>query len=409
MKANWLGDARIRRGWTALALSLLIVGVLGFALWLRTPQGTELRYSRTDLVTLRRLVDREPDNLVAWRQLGLRLAADGDALAEPALRQALALKPTDPEVATGLGELLLATGRYPEAFQVLRAAVEHNPNYPLARMALGRLYKRKASYLHAATQFEAVVALDRQWTDAWYELAICYLQMQQAAKAQEAMDEALRQSPREPHYLALKGSIDAAVGNVDAGMEASRRAAALAPRNVKIHSNLASMLLAHNRGPEDLKQAEQVIARLEQIAPQHPLLPYQRGELERLRHNWKDAATYLEKALVTAPGQDEAVFSLSQTYRRLNRGADAERMLAVYRRRQELRRRMNEVRIALGAQPNNAALYTRLANLQIAIGERAGAVSSLETALQLKPQSAEIQRRLRSLQAQTGASPGGRP
>jgi tetratricopeptide (TPR) repeat protein len=344
-------------------------------------------------------VDRDPKNQAAWRQLGLRLARDGDPLAERYLREALALKPDDAEVATALGELLLSTGIYPEAFQILRAAVEHHPNFLPARMVLGRLYKRKGSYQHASTQFETITARDRQWPDAWYELAICYLQMQQTAKARSAITEALRRNPRDPQYLALQGSIEAAVGNVDAGIASTKAAAELAPRDLKIQSNLTNMLIYYHRNAQDRADAERLIARIEQLAPNHPLLPYQRGELERLRGNWQAAAHYLEMALRTVPERNEVYFSLSQAYRRLNRPQDAERMLAVYRQRQDLQRRIDEVRMMLGAHPNDVTLHARLADLQAKAGDYAGAVSTLEAALQIAPGAAQVQRRLQQLKS----------
>lgn len=392
-------EKRIYRGPILAGLIFLAAVALGAAIWWYGPWNAERRYRRSSLVSLRRLVDRDPKNQAAWRQLGLRLARDGDPLAERYLREALALKPDDAEVATALGELLLFTGAYPEAFQILRAAVEHHPHFLPARMVLGRLYKRKGSYLHASSQFEAITARDRQWPDVWYELANCYLQMQQTAKARSAITEALRQSPRDPQYLALQGSIEAAVGNVDAGIASTKAAAELAPRDLKIQSNLTNMLIYYHRNAQDLADAERLIARIEQLAPNHPLLPYQRGELERLRSNWQAAARYLEMALHTVPERNEVYFSLSQVYRRLNRPQDSERMLAVYRRRQDLQRRIDEVRMMLGAHPNDITLHTRLADLQVKAGDHAGAVSTLEAALQIAPGDAQVQRRLQQLKS----------
>jgi tetratricopeptide (TPR) repeat protein len=386
-----------------LRLPLLVLGVsfgllaVGVAVWWLGPWSAPFRYSRTDLVSLRRTVERNPKDYAAWREMGLRLARDGDPLAYGPLHEAFALNPNDAEVGTGLGELLLETKRYPEAFQVLKAVTSRMPKYALARMALGRLYKQKSSFLHASTEFEAVTAADPKNTDAWYELAICYLQMQQSAKAQAAINECLKRWPDNPQYLALKGSIDAAVGNVDTGIEATKKAAELAPRDVKIQATLVSMLLAHHRSAEDLTLAEQVIGRLEQLSPDNALLPYHRGELERLRQNWPAAVAYLERAVKSAPTETEIYFSLGQVYQRLNRKAEADRVLDIYHRRQDLQRRIEDVRIALGSDPNKLPLYAKLIDLQLRLGDRPGAASSLQAAYDIDPKSPHIRKYIEAL------------
>lgn len=379
----------------------LVIGaaVIAGAVWWFGPWSKEWRYKRMDLVSLRHKADADPKDFDAWREIGMRLARDGDNLAELPLSQAFALKPTDPYVGTALGEALLASGHYPEAFQVLKTAVEHNPKFPQARMALGKLYQRRSSYLHASEQFEALVETDKNNPEAWYQLCICYLQMQQSAKAKEAIAEALRLKPNEPPYLALQGSVDVAVGAVETGIASTERAAELAPKNLRIQVNYANLLLAHQRSAEDLQRADQVIGQVEQLDPQYPLLPYMRGELERLRGNWQASARFLEQAVRATPNQDEVYFSLSRTYRRMNRIKEADKLLELYRRRQDLGRRIDEIRIAMGGRPEDVSLYLQLSDLQMQLNDRYGAVNSLQTALQMRPGNLKIQQRLRQLQA----------
>ena len=385
----------------SLPAALLLAVIAAFCIWWFGPWSAEFRYAHTDLVSLHRLTDAEPNNVLAWREMGLRLAHEGDgALAEPMLRRALELNPSDPEVATGLGELLLFTQRVPEAFQVLRAVTASHPHYTLAHMALGRLYRQKGSYLHASQEYEAVVSYDPKYTDAWYEVAICYLQMQQSAKAQSAIDTAIQQNPKDAEYLALKGSIDSAVGNIDAGIDASRKATELAPRNLKIQVNLANTLLANHRNPADLAEAETVIGKIEQIDPKYALLPYMRGQLEQLRQNWLASVRYLELAVETVPAHDEAYFALSQSYRRLNRTADADRLLAIYRKRAEIHRQIEAHRMVLATQPNDLSLYVKIADLQMQNHDQAAAVATLHTALQIDPKAPQIQRMLAQIEGQ---------
>ncbi len=399
-----------RRRIGIIAAVLIGGSVVGSLVWWYSPGNAANRYRRMSMLELNQTLDRSPKDALAARTLALRLAGEGDAgMAEPALREAIALNANDPEVATGLGELLMAKGRYEEAFQILKSVAVRFPNYPLGRSALGKLYMKKGSYLHASAEYGAVVSLDKRADDAWYQLAVCYLQMQQSAKAQDAIDAALRLQPDEPHYLALKGSVDVAVGNVSAGIEETRRAAQLAPRNQRIISTLTNLLLTQHRSAADLDMAEQTIGRLEQLNPDLPLLPYQRGELERLRQHWLPAAHYLEKALTTAPGQDEVYFSLGQVYHRLNREREADRMMQIFRQRQQLNQHKEAIRIALSMHPDAAALYAQLANVQFQLGERDGALASIRAGLAIDPKNVSLQTGLQRLSPPTAPGPASRP
>jgi tetratricopeptide (TPR) repeat protein len=380
-----------------IGATLLTLVAAGAAAWWFGPWSAPFRYGHTDLVSLRRKVAQNPKDYHAWREIGLRLAKDGDPLAYGALQEAYALNPNDVEVGTGLGELLMETRSYPEAFQVLKSVTSRVPKYTLGRMALGRLYRRKGSYQHAASEFEAVTAQDPKDSGAWYELAVCYLQMQRAAKSQEAITKALSLQPKDPQYLLLKGSIDTALGQIDSGIAATKSAADLAPKDVKVQSTFVNLLLAHHRGPEDLKLAGEVLGRLEQLSPNDPFLPYQRGELERLQQNWTAAATYLERAQTTIPGQIEVYFSLGQVYRRLGRNADADRVLAVYHKLQDLRRKIDDVRVAIGSSPRDVSLYAKLIDYQLQLGDREGAASSLQAAYDIDPKSPHIRKHVEAM------------
>lgn len=387
---------------TWLAAGMLGSAGLGVLVWWVGPWSAPFRYEHMDLVSLRQRLDSSPKDALGWRTLGLRLAREGDAsMAVPALLQAYTLNPSDSVVATGLGEIYTSAGRYAEAFQFLKAATAQKPPNAFAYMALGRLYRRKASYLHASEAFEMVVKLDPKLSDAWYEMAICYLQMQQAAKATDAIAAAIRLEPMQPEYLALQGSIDVAVGKLDEGFAITQRAAKLVPSNLKIQSNYANMLLTNHRNTEDLQKAEQVIGILEQINPQYSLLPYQHGQLEQLRGHWPQAVRYLERAVQTAPEQDEVYYALSQAYRRVHRVPEADRMAMLYRRRQNLRRQIDAIRIQLGGQADNSMLYARLAELQIQTGDTPSAISSLKAALKIAPDQTALKIRLAQLERQS--------
>lgn len=400
-----------RRPVTLYVLGLLALAAAGLAVWWYGPWNEDHRYQSMSLLALRQTADANPNNKKAWHRLAVRLADTGNAdLAEPVLRKAYELDPSDPEVGTGLGELLMSTGRVPEAFQVLTGTVQNHPVFPLARMALGRLYRRKGSYLHAAEQFQAAIAADKKISDAWYELAICNLQMQKGADARNAIAEAIRLAPNEAHYLALKSSIDAVVGATDEGIATAKRAAELDPKSPKVQINYINILLAHYRGSDDLNEAEKTIKHLEEIDPKLRILPFQKGELERRRQNWAAAEQLLVQAIQAAPDLDEAYFSLSQVCRRLGKTKEADKIEKYYRRRQYLRQEINAVGLTLGANPKDVKSYIRLSDLNLEAGDRQAAESALRNVLMIDPTSTEARQKLQKLSGtsttpQEGAAP----
>ena len=362
------------------------------------------------MVSLRQTLDAHPTDALGWRILGLRLAHDGDAaMAEPVLIQAYALNPKDVEVATGLAEILVAENHYTEAFELLKRAVGVNPRSVVAQMALGRLYRKKGSYLHASEAFNAVVQTDPNVPDAWYELANCYLETQRTAQAQEAIAQAIRLVPSNANFLALKGSIEVALGHIDSGIATTQQAVQLAPTNLKALSGYLNILLINHRSNEDLDKAEQTIGIIEQISPDNPLLPFEHGELERLRGHWAQAARFLERGTQTAPEHQQTYYSLGQVYRRLGKSKEAAQVLAIYSRQQDLQRQIDDIRATLGSQPNNTDLYSRLADLQTQQGDLVGAADSLRSALNINPDQAALKTRLAQLQSRLGRAPKAAP
>lgn len=388
-----------------LAVGLVLIAGLAAAVFWLSPMARPLRYEGMSLLDLRRETRRDASNFEAWKALGLRLAAAGDGgMAEPALRSAFALDPGDPEPATALGEILIERREYPEAFQVLKTAVDENPGFPLARMALGRLHRRRGAYHLAVEQFKAVVESRSDFPDAWAQLATCYLQMQQVARAEEAISRALEAEPEQPEYLLIEAATLAAVGKHREARGAMERATAARPGDPSLQARYATMLLAHYEKPEDLERAESLLKALQKSAPDHPLLPYLRGQLAVHRGQWAAAVPLLERARALTPGQDEVHYALAQAYRRVGRAAEADRALSNYRKNQSLRREIDELRIQLAVVDARTPIYLRLAELQMEAGDRAGAIVSLQTASQLDPDNAKLKKEMARLQGTPSAN-----
>lgn len=405
-------DAKRRRRTISRFLIAFIafVALAGLGWWL-SPLSARFRIRHMGYLQLHWYTLSHPKDGYAWRELGLRLAHDGDAqLAEPALIQATLLNPNDPEPPTALAEIYLSKQRYQAAFDLLKSVTSRFPHYELAHLDLGRLYSRKASYLHAADEFRAALQVDPRDSLAWRELGICYLQMQQSANAEQAVQRALQLDPKNPDYLALASSVDAAVGQIDRAVAEARQAAELAPTNLPIQSNLVTILLQNPRNPADLQLAARTLDYIRQHAPSAPLLPYQQGLLDMQLNQWQKAAQDLQQALQADTTYDATYYALGQVYQHLGRSKEADKLFAIYQKRQDLRRRIEALQMQLGDQASHssegstAKLYERLAWMQLQLQDPKAALDSLQTAHTLAPQDPSIMAHLNQVQQMANAT-----
>jgi tetratricopeptide (TPR) repeat protein len=390
-----------------LVVGSILIAAIGVAIWWFGPWNAEARYYRMQLLALHQLADDQPTNKVAWHVLGLRLAHDGDAgLAEPALRQALAVDSNDTAVASALSQLLTASGRPEEAFQLLKQAEGRSPTNITIRMNLGRFYQQKGAFHHAVEEYEAVIAVDKRNANAWYRLAQCDFTIQRIAQAQDALQKAIGLEPSDPDFLIFQAQVDGALGHTEQAIAAARKSASLAPNNLLIQANFAEMLLHHHRSEAELQEAEATIGRMEQADASFPPLSSLRGDLEADRGHWDAAARYYQKAAEVMRDSDHAYYALGRAYRRLGRTADAERAEAIYKHRQELRLNVNAIQSAIGAQPKSADLYARLADAELGLGHQAEAIAALEHAAAISPGKGPFAARLAKLK---GAAPAPAP
>ena len=198
---------------------------------------------------------------------GALSAAEEAARLQPALRSRLQL-----------GRMYLQTGQYAEAEAALRPIVWAEPWNYTARFALGQTLQRAGRNKEAG---EALMAAD-------------------SVRARLAESEKLELAARDaPSAMAFARYAEALrrLGRVDAALVAYNRAAALAPEDVALRTNLATLYL-------EIGRPEEGVSRLLRLGADHPeslepwinlALHYGRTrDLERTR-------LYLAKAREVAP------------------------------------------------------------------------------------------------------------
>lgn len=384
----------------SLGLTLSLAGAAaGIGLWWASPQSRAFRLSRMDLLALNAEVQRQPRDAQGWRYLGTRYLEKGaPEEAAGALQQALSLQPDNPDALVALGRALLAMKEIDRAFQVLKTAEAHAPRSFEGKILLARLYQRTGAYHRAEPAWRAATEIGPRSAEAWSGLAHCYLQMQRVADATVAAQKALSLEPRSADTLRLCASIAAAKGELPTARDYLERGVQVNPEDPRSHHDLANFLLTQARDSEAIARAETAVQDLQRLAPDYALISWHRARLAVLRKDWSTAARELERTLQTEPALDEAHFHLAQVRYRLNDHAAGDKAMAEYRRRSELTRKINELRIRI-ALADDPSLHFQLARLRRAAGQYELARKSVENGLRLAPASPDGKAELKLLDA----------
>ena len=197
--------------------------------------------------------------------------------AQRAFERALELDTRSVDACVGLATALLSNildgwSRSPQqdeerAGRLLRKALEHDTNRPMAHLAMGLLCRLQNRLTEARIEFETAIALDRNFANAYRHLGITLMHLGDPDAAIPLIDKAIRLNPRDPnvagHYWAL-GACHLLLGLADQATDLLRRARAGNPRYWYVHLWLAGALGLKG----DLEEARTALAEAIKIMPE---------------------------------------------------------------------------------------------------------------------------------------------
>ncbi len=236
----------------ALPLLPILLGVLTFR-QCRMYADLQTLYETT--------IQRNPACWMAYNNLGLVLGAKGrydDAIA--AHRQALALRPVNPEALGNLATALRKTGRLQEAVDCLQEALTMNPaNADEMFSNLGGALNAMGRYDEAIAAYQESLRLKPDAPDVLGNLV---LPLTNAGRLQEAIDrsaEALRLDPDNPRIHIYLGIALNKAGRLPEAVNEYQQAIRLQPDFFEAQWNLAMACDALGRFPEALNAAERAL------------------------------------------------------------------------------------------------------------------------------------------------------
>lgn len=295
------------------------------------------------------------------------------AEAEKALRSL----PADPRADYLLGFTLIELYRFDEAERALRRAVDREPDRPAWLHALAKALQEQGKNLAAIEILDRAIAVEPR-ADFLFAKAMCNLNVGDLGAAEAGLRRSLELQPRHSEalynvgrLLVDRGEYAAALdplgrclelqpGHLEArfllGLAASRagdletaraafdRVLAAVPGHVGALYNLGRVLMRLGRSEEaaarleEFRSMSQLRDRIDFTAyavKKNPENVDGRLELGRLlleAGRTEEAQRELLAARRLAPGRAQTYRLLAETFRRLGRGADAERALQVARR-----------------------------------------------------------------------------
>lgn len=211
------------------------------------------------------------------------------------LEKALTGCPKDRQrIHLALGQTLYLLGRESEAERWLQAALAADPQNEEALYALGRIYAMKKRFPEAVEKLKEVTRIHPENYKAWDNLGVCYDAMNSDSDALRSFFKALD--------LVVKDH----------------------PGYDWAHANLADFFLRR----QENEKAFQLAAEAAKRNPGSARNCFLTGKALVRLEKPELALRWLERAVELESGHSEALYMLSQTYRKLGRNAEAQRSLA---------------------------------------------------------------------------------
>jgi tetratricopeptide (TPR) repeat protein len=335
---------------------------LGFSLL----SSKDLAHAEPELREASRL---DPNDRFAHFYLLLLALANGHdhaALAEAS--RAGQLVDNDPETNTELIEAEVRMDRVDEASIRIEYLEEAN-QLPTAReYTIAVLLSQHVFYAEAIHCFRRIARLDPSWENR-YNLALALLFSGESPDASTLLVALHAERPANADTLMFLGSAYEMQQKMPEALDAYRAAIVADPSNPDRTLDYTRLLMVMDRYDEAIQVVESGIAETSSIAP----LQLRLGAVEMIKGNYSLARDAFQAALATDSQLDVAYVGLAETYARQANDVEAVRILEAAREK----------------LPGHYLLEYYFGLLASRLGREREAITALEKAVELKPESAD--------------------
>ncbi len=286
-------------------------------------------------------------------------------------RHIIALNPQARSAHLNLGDALYKQGRYEEALEATRVAVEQDPDSFNARNNLGAVLSKLSHLEEAENHLRRAIALDPQARDAYVNLGAVLYKQGRYEEALEVARVVVEQAPDSFKAHVNLGAVLSELGRFEEAENHLRRAIALDPQDVdlshKLAAKLAEVLTPQGRYEEAidvLAQAAALDPASSQAAELHFLMGMAAEENEQLK-----AAGYYMRAFEIDPHHTKAIRRLAHLRLEQQRYDEA---LELFQR-------------LVAIDPSDAVAHGNMGIVFFYLGRNDEALRSFDQALSLDP------------------------
>jgi|Deesub1362A_J573_1020465.scaffolds.fasta_scaffold09132_2 tetratricopeptide (TPR) repeat protein len=151
-----------------------------------------------------KLIEKEPDNALAYQQLGrcwYKMGQDNKAF--QALSKAIELDPHLSSAYALLGSYKLAKGEIKDGLIALNKALEIDPNSVTANFSLGHYCLSQKEFDKAAEHFNRIIKTEPSRWEGYYGLGVLYCIRRQYKKSRRMLKKAARLKPKSPSIRSM--------------------------------------------------------------------------------------------------------------------------------------------------------------------------------------------------------------
>ncbi len=323
-------------------------------------------------------------------------------------RQALALKPNQPEVMSNLGNALKESGSAEEAIACYQNAIALNPHYAEAHNNLGISYKEQGKLDEAISCYQTALRLKPNYVEAHHNLGIIW---RLQGKLDPAIDYFRQAIALKPNYVDAHTSLGSTLhqqGKLDEAIAQFNHLLTLKPDSAETYNNLAMVLQEQGKVEAAIAAFKQALV----IRPDYPGVCNNLGNILLENKQIEAAIAAYRRALELRPAYAEACNNLGNA---LQQQGNRDAAVIVYRRALELRPNFVEALSNLGAvlrdqkktvegisyleqalslQPGFAEIHNNLGNAYQELNRLEDAIACYREAVKLKPDLAEVRSNL---------------
>lgn len=321
--------------------------------------------------------------------------------AEKVLRGILQINPDQAHALHLLGIVTYMAGQYLLGIDLIKQAVEHEPNSALFESNLTEMLRQQGRVEEAIEHGLRSVIIDPTMASACSNLGVALFDAERYDDAETYHKKALSLSPNLIQFLNNLGSIERARENKVQALEWYRKALTINPEFLEALTNIDAILVEDERPQEAIEPLLKVLS----AYPNSPEALCNLGLAYFKLDDFEKAENLLRRSLESRPQYCEAMIGIARVMQEIEKRVEAEewveRALAIKPQKIDAWLLLGNICLesfnpkkaeaaftrALELDPKNADAHTGVANLKLEAGEIAESEAILKRALELDPKS----------------------